>query len=260
MPAKPRRQHIVYEELGSLLKRKLPRNAKKHDEALIKELVDEYGYVQPVLVDDKSGVLAAGHGRIKELERRRTAGEAVPEGIEVRGGKWFVPVTRGVEFKSKEQVRKYAIADNRSVERGGWDDDLVIKNLTEFDSLVGTGYEDADLVAFLANADGGGGAGAGKLSEQFLVPPFSVLDARQGYWQERKRAWLSLGIQSELGRGGAPGGSIRPQVKGGKVVHEPLVGAGSRANATPGGAMMPAANYGKTHARGDGRGRAVGGA
>lgn len=39
------------------------------------------------------------------------------------------------------------------------------------------------------------------LSERFGVPPFSVLDARQGYWQERKRAWLALGIQSELGRG-----------------------------------------------------------
>ncbi len=39
------------------------------------------------------------------------------------------------------------------------------------------------------------------LAEKFGVPPFSVLDARQGYWQERKRAWLALGIQSELGRG-----------------------------------------------------------
>lgn len=39
------------------------------------------------------------------------------------------------------------------------------------------------------------------LAERFLVPPFSVLDARQGYWQARKRAWLALGIQSELGRG-----------------------------------------------------------
>ncbi|MDD5034111.1 MAG: DNA methyltransferase [Methylococcaceae bacterium] len=38
------------------------------------------------------------------------------------------------------------------------------------------------------------------LAERFIVPPFSVLDARQGYWQERKRAWLALGIQSELGR------------------------------------------------------------
>lgn len=40
------------------------------------------------------------------------------------------------------------------------------------------------------------------LQERFGVPPFSILDARQGYWQRRKRQWLKLGIQSELGRGG----------------------------------------------------------
>jgi hypothetical protein len=40
------------------------------------------------------------------------------------------------------------------------------------------------------------------LGDSFLVPPFSVLNAREGWWQERKRAWLALGIQSELGRGG----------------------------------------------------------
>lgn len=40
------------------------------------------------------------------------------------------------------------------------------------------------------------------LAERFVVPPFSVLDARQGYWQDRKHAWIALGIQSELGRTG----------------------------------------------------------
>src|SRR3990167_9044687 len=46
------------------------------------------------------------------------------------------------------------------------------------------------------------------LAERFLIPPFSVLDARQGYWQDRKRAWLALGIRSELGRGdGVNGGA-----------------------------------------------------
>ena len=40
-----------------------------------------------------------------------------------------------------------------------------------------------------------------KLEQKFIVPPFSVLDTRQGYWQERKRTWLSLGIKSEVGRG-----------------------------------------------------------
>jgi hypothetical protein len=40
-----------------------------------------------------------------------------------------------------------------------------------------------------------------KLGDEFLIPPFTVLSAREGWWQDRKRAWLALGIQSELGRG-----------------------------------------------------------
>lgn len=39
------------------------------------------------------------------------------------------------------------------------------------------------------------------LADRFIVPPFSVLDARQGYWQDRKREWIACGIKSEEGRG-----------------------------------------------------------
>ena len=39
-----------------------------------------------------------------------------------------------------------------------------------------------------------------KLRERFIMPPFSVLDARQGAWQDRKRDWISLGLKSEDGR------------------------------------------------------------
>ena len=42
----------------------------------------------------------------------------------------------------------------------------------------------------------------GILKNKFLIPPFSVLSARDGDWQNRKRQWIALGIQSELGRGG----------------------------------------------------------
>lgn len=42
--------------------------------------------------------------------------------------------------------------------------------------------------------------GNGNLYRDFIYPPFSVLDARAGWWQTRKRAWLNLGIQSERGR------------------------------------------------------------
>lgn len=38
------------------------------------------------------------------------------------------------------------------------------------------------------------------LRDKFLEPPFSVLDTKGGNWQNRKRQWKQLGIQSELGR------------------------------------------------------------
>lgn len=42
---------------------------------------------------------------------------------------------------------------------------------------------------------------AGVLAARFGVVPFSIINTREGWWQERKRAWLSLGIASEVGRG-----------------------------------------------------------
>ncbi len=42
--------------------------------------------------------------------------------------------------------------------------------------------------------------GGGPVAEKFLFPPFSVLDTRQGEWIERRRAWMKIGIQSEIGR------------------------------------------------------------
>lgn len=41
---------------------------------------------------------------------------------------------------------------------------------------------------------------ANLLRNRFGAPPFSVLNARDGAWQERKRFWVGMGIQSELGR------------------------------------------------------------
>lgn len=92
------------------------------------------------------------------------------------------------------------------------------------------------------------------LKQRFVVPPFTVLDARQGYWQARKRMWLQLGIQGDLGRDipvdsyGALGGpgTLRELYKG-------------RTNASPSGSPRPAMRTkgGKTQ-RGDGKGQVLG--
>ena len=42
---------------------------------------------------------------------------------------------------------------------------------------------------------------SGPVTERFTLPPFTILDARTGEWQERKRAWSAMGIRGEVGRG-----------------------------------------------------------
>lgn len=79
---------------------------------------------------------------------------------------------------------------------------------------------------------------AGQLAREFGVPPFSILDSRQGYWQDRKREWLALGIRSELGRGGSgdeaiPGGHRWPSPQltpEGKIQRGGVAGRPVRAN------------------------------
>ena len=43
---------------------------------------------------------------------------------------------------------------------------------------------------------------SGPVAERFTFPPFTILDAKQGEWQERKRAWIAMGISSDSGRTG----------------------------------------------------------
>jgi len=38
------------------------------------------------------------------------------------------------------------------------------------------------------------------LRDKFIEPPFSILDTKSGNWQKRKRAWISKGLKSEVGR------------------------------------------------------------
>lgn len=40
----------------------------------------------------------------------------------------------------------------------------------------------------------------GKIADKFLISPFSVLNAREGFWQDRKNAWIGMGIKGETGR------------------------------------------------------------
>jgi ParB-like chromosome segregation protein Spo0J len=176
------------------------RNARKIPQAAIDKVarsIQEFGFRQRIVVDAK-GVIAAGHTRwlaAKQLGLRE------------------VPVHIALELTA-EQIRAYRLMDNRSHTESEWDIGLLGPELLDLKALdldlSLTGFDSGELAQYMAQPTEETDAPSRSLSERFGVPPFSVLDARQGYWQDRKRAWLSLGIQSELGRGGAPGGSPRP--------------------------------------------------
>lgn len=85
----------------------------------------------------------------------------------------------------------------------------------------------------------------GGLAARWDYPPFSVLNAREGWWQERKRQWLSLGIKSELGRGAT--GVNSPHE--GKDMADGLLAVraaqkAARNGAVPGGGQAPADRLG----------------
>ena len=40
----------------------------------------------------------------------------------------------------------------------------------------------------------------GVVFDSFVIPPFSVLNARDGFWRKRKRMWEAFGIKGEIGR------------------------------------------------------------
>lgn len=102
--------------------RRLERNPKLHSPNIEKSY-ERYGYVDPVIIDEGSGKLVAGHGRIERLEIMQDEGKEPPERIQVDStGAWMVPVIRGVRFDSQDQAEEYGVTSNALVIEGGFDE------------------------------------------------------------------------------------------------------------------------------------------
>lgn len=223
-----------------------PLNPNCHPEQQIKILVyaiNGHGWRVPITVSNRSGLVVRGHGRLLAA---------------IEGGWSHVPVDYQ-DYDSDDLELADLAADNVIPELAFIDQkkmaDIIGGMDTNFNFEL-LGYDQAALDEIIA----GGGVGTGEdgdsplgksnLFDRFIVPPFSVLDARQGYWQERKRAWLAIGIQSELGRGedlaGSDGAIDRCEdIKKGK----PLTWGISSAGVDTGGSGKAYTKRGKRKAR-----------
>lgn len=131
-----------------------PQNPKGHDLDLIGESLDRFGYVEPQTMDDRTGLLIAGHGRLEQLRAKQDAGEPPPEGIRLRGGEWQVPVVFGWASADDTEALAYLVASNQSTIAGGWDYPKLGPLLDEVRqtdlALIGTGYTSETLDEILA--------------------------------------------------------------------------------------------------------------
>lgn len=175
------------------------RNARTHSAEQVAKIAAsmiEFGFTNPILVDGNAGIIA-GHCRLMAAEIL---------------GMTSVPVIQ-LTHMSDAQKRAYVIADNRLALDAGWDEEVLAHELDDLRDLEFnlslTGFSDKELADLIGSPDDpyageGGEEGKGNLADRFLIPPFSVMNAREGWWQDRKRAWLALGIRSEEGRNIAP--------------------------------------------------------
>lgn len=142
--AKQRRiEYVALDEIAPA-----DRNAKGHDASLIGGSMDRFGFIEPAVLDERTGRLVAGHGRREKLIDKRDAGESAPEGIVVRDGVWFVPVVRGWSSIDDTEAEAAGIALNRIGEVGGWRRELgtVLDQLALAPrGLEGLGFDAADL-------------------------------------------------------------------------------------------------------------------
>ena len=97
------------------------RNSRTHSEAQVAQIaasIKEFGFTNPVLIDE-TGSIIAGHGRV--MAARKLAITEVPS----------IRLTHLTET----QKRAYIIADNKLALNSGWDDEMLAVELTDLKDM-----------------------------------------------------------------------------------------------------------------------------
>jgi DNA modification methylase len=117
-----------------------PNNARTHSKKQIRQIaksIAQFGFCNPVLVDDAKQIIA-GHGRVEAA----LGIDAVP--------------TCQLSHLSEADKRAYVLADNKLAEKAGWDRDLLaieLQGLIELDiDIELTGFEMAEIDLILEEA------------------------------------------------------------------------------------------------------------
>ena len=162
-------------------------NPRINDDAVagVVESIKQCGELDPIEVDENN-IILSGHTRLRAYEQLKYKQVSV---LKITG-------------LTEPQKRKYRLLTNKTGEAAAWDFD---KLELELEGLDFDGFDfgfDVDMPSLVEDGqkEQSDDVEHKSLIDRFVVPPFSILDTRQGYWQDRKKAWKDLGIKSEIGR------------------------------------------------------------
>ena len=105
-------------------------NARTHSEEqiqLIRSSLREFGFINPVIIDNDYGIIA-GHGRVIAARR-----EGITE----------IPCVK-VDHLTEAQKKAYILADNRLAELSEWDEEMLKVEIEQLNDLE----FDVDLLGF----------------------------------------------------------------------------------------------------------------
>lgn len=165
-----------------------PNNPRHNESAVsaVAESIRQFGFKSPIVIDSDN-VIIAGHTRL-------LAAQAL--------GLAKVPCIVADDL-TPEQVKAFRLADNKTAELAEWDFDKLEAELLELEEA---GFDMGDF-GFDELSEDFDDEEEQKperrsLNERFIVPPFSILDARQGYWRDRKKLWREKILDDGSARGG----------------------------------------------------------
>lgn len=119
------------------------RNPKLHDEAGIRGSLGRWGVADLPVLDERTGRLVSGHGRLDQVEylaglapvdlELATGRAGPPNGIQVdpETGEWMLPVVRGWASETDADAEAYLIGANKLAMNGAWDDAQLARMMAE---------------------------------------------------------------------------------------------------------------------------------
>lgn len=173
-----------------------PRQISPAALAGLKASIARYGLVQPIIINRQTGNIVGGHQRLVALIELLMAGEVED-----------LTQVIVVDLNLAEEKTLNITLNNPAIQ--GTFTPGLLPLLDEIKATLGAPFMQQlqmdtlyELIPIAPGIDAyeKGKEALGGLAARFIAPPFTVLDCRQGYWQERKRLWVAIGIDSVQGR------------------------------------------------------------